>query len=77
MAGQALGKTFDESKKKADASMPEKKADIEARKRDAEMVDAIKKLTQASSDMTVKLEVDEFAYKKGFKLSTAEVMSGR
>ena len=77
MAGEALGKTFDESKKKADASMPEKKADIEARKRDAEMVDAIKKLTQASSDMTVKLEVDEFAYKKGFKLSTAEVMSGR
>ena len=76
-AGQMFGEMLDKKEKKADASMPEKKADIEARKRDAEMVDAIKKLTQASSDMTVKLEVDEFAYKKGFKLSTAEVMSGR
>jgi hypothetical protein len=77
LAGEALGKTFDESKKKADASMPEKKADIEARKRDAEMVDAIKKLAASNNDMRVKLEVDEYAYKKGFKLSTAEVMSGR
>ena len=76
MAGEALGKTYDESRKKTDASMPEKKADIEQRKRDQEMLQAIQQLAKTNTDMRVKLEVDEFAYKKGFKLSTAEVMSG-
>lgn len=77
MAGEALGKAFDESKKKADATMPESKVEVAKRKRDEDMINAIKELARSNSDMRVKLEVDEFAYKKGFKLSTAEVLNGK
>ena len=75
MAGEALGKTFDESKKKADASMPAKKTAEESRHN--EMMERLTALQKSSSEVKVRLDVDEFAYKRGLKLSTAEIMSGK
>tara|TARA_R100000808_G_C2155445_1_gene167963 strand:- start:11928 stop:14117 length:2190 start_codon:yes stop_codon:yes gene_type:complete len=74
IAGKWIGETFKDEKKKVDSSMPTKKTPTDVRL--DTLTDNIAALAKKSQDMKVKLEVDEYAYKKGFKLSTAEVVSG-
>ena len=74
MAGESLGKAFDAEQKKADAKMPEKKTAEQARHE--EMMTRLDRLQKSQSEVKVRLDVDEFAYKRGLKLTTAEIMSG-
>jgi len=73
-AGEMFGEYLDEKDKKADAKMPEKLSP-EA-KRHQELMDMLDSHQKKGQQVQVKLDVDEYAYRKGFKLSTAEVFNG-
>ena len=73
-AGEMFGENLDDRDKKADASMPEKKH--AEQDRHEEMLDRLDAMQKRSQEVKVKLDVDEFAYKRGLKLSTAEILSG-
>jgi len=73
-AGQMFGEMLDEKDKKADAKI-EKKLSPEAI-RHKELMDVLEAQSKRSQNVKVQLDVDEFAYKKGFKLSTAEIFNG-
>jgi hypothetical protein len=73
-AGEMFGEYLDDRDKKADASMPEKKHAEQVRHE--EMLDRLDAMQKRSQEVKVKLDVDEFAYKRGLKLSTAEILSG-
>jgi len=73
-AGEMFGEYLDDQDKKADASMPEKKSAEQARH--DEMMQRLESMHAKKQEVKVKLDVDQFAYKRGLKLSTSEILSG-
>ena len=72
MLGEAVGEYYDK-KLEAEAMMPE--MSTAADERIDKLTDALEKQMRMEQQIKVSLDVDEYAYRKGFKLSTEEMLN--
>ena len=72
-AGEFIGEAFSDEKKKADASMPDKVSATDARI--DKLTSLVEQQTNRDREIKLKLDVDEYAYRKGFRVSAEDMLA--